>query len=123
MPQDQLRDKSNAQEQSAQLRLGKYRIRLPRSRVARVALGLALLAGGMLFFLPVLGLWMLPLGVVILSGEFAAARRWRRRLAIWWGRRKKATPGHKEGPDDESGPKALGNGGVSSRADAGSVAP
>ena len=63
MPQDQLRDKSNAQEQSAQLRLGKYRIRLPRSRVARVALGLALLAGGMLFFLPVLGLWMLPPGV------------------------------------------------------------
>jgi len=88
MPQGPLSDRSNAQEHEAQLRLGKYRIRLPRSRTARIALGLALLTGGMLFFLPVLGLWMLPLGLVILSGEFAAVRRARRRLAIWWGRRK-----------------------------------
>ena len=70
------------------LRLGKFRIRLPRSRTARIALGLALLAGGMLFFLPVLGLWMLPLGLLVLSGEFAAVRRGRRKLALWWGRRR-----------------------------------
>ena len=90
MPQGPLIEQNNLQTHGPQLRVGKFRIRLPRSRVVRIALGVALLTGGMLFFLPVLGLWMLPLGVVILSGEFAAIRRWRRRLALWWGRRKRS---------------------------------
>jgi hypothetical protein len=88
MPQLDSSDDPRPPSGRAQIRLGKYRIPLPRSRAARIALGIALLAGGMLFFLPVLGLWMLPLGLIVLSGEFAAVRRWRRKVALWWGRRR-----------------------------------
>jgi hypothetical protein len=40
-------------------------------------------------FLPVLGFWMIPLGLLILSYEFARVRRWRRRAAVWWERRRR----------------------------------
>lgn len=33
----------------------------------RIVLGLLLMLGGFLFFLPVLGLWMLPLGVLMIG--------------------------------------------------------
>jgi hypothetical protein len=60
---------------------------LPRSRAARVALGLGLLAGGSLFFLPVLGLWMIPAGFAVLSVDSPWARRLRRKAQLWWGGR------------------------------------
>jgi hypothetical protein len=50
--------------------------------------------GGLFWFLPVLGLWMLPLGLLVLSIDIPAVRRLRRRIEIWWGRRKK-----KKGPE------------------------
>jgi hypothetical protein len=36
--------------------------------------------------LPVLGIWMIALGLLVLSCEFAAIRRWRQRFAVEWGR-------------------------------------
>jgi hypothetical protein len=63
-------------------------LRLPQSRPIRVILGLALIIGGVLGFLPVLGFWMIPLGLLVLSVDMPIVRRWRRRLEIWWGRRK-----------------------------------
>ena len=63
-------------------------IRLPASRLARVALGIAFILGGLLSFLPVLGVWMLPVGLIILSIDFAIVRRWRRRSTVWWARRR-----------------------------------
>lgn len=57
------------------------------SRWVRRGLGLGLIAGGLLWFLPVLGAWMLPLGLVILSDETPYLRRPRRRLQLWLGRR------------------------------------
>lgn len=60
---------------------------LPRSRILRVSLGIALVVGGFVGFLPILGFWMLPLGIIILSIDFAIARRFRRRTVVWWGRR------------------------------------
>ena len=39
-------------------------------------------------FLPVLGFWMVPLGLLVLSYEFAAVRRHRRRLVVWWEKRR-----------------------------------
>ena len=62
---------------------------LPRSRRARVAIGVALCILGLFGFLPVLGFWMIPLGLLVLSYEFALVRRWRRRFAIWWERRRR----------------------------------
>ncbi len=60
---------------------------LPASRLARVMIGCLLIAGGILGFLPVLGFWMIPLGLVILSVDFPLVRRWRRRASVWLTRR------------------------------------
>ncbi len=70
------------------VRLGKYRVNLPGSRILRIFLGVVLILGGFLGFLPLLGFWMVPLGLLVLSIDFAIARHWRRRLEIWWGNRR-----------------------------------
>ncbi|MEQ9329165.1 MAG: hypothetical protein RJQ21_17925 [Rhodospirillales bacterium] len=64
-------------------------IGLPRSVSGRRTLGLALCAGGVLGFLPVVGFWMLPLGLAVLSVDSSRLRHRRRRLAIWWERRRR----------------------------------
>jgi hypothetical protein len=45
-----------------------------------------LVLGGLLGFLPVLGFWMVPLGLVILAVDFPIVRRLKRRLEVWLGR-------------------------------------
>jgi len=59
---------------------------MPRSRASRIAIGIALIVGGIFGFLPILGFWMIPLGLLILSYEFASVRRWRRRAVVRWER-------------------------------------
>lgn len=61
---------------------------LPASRFARMAVGIALIVGGILGFLPVLGFWMIPVGLLVLSHDVAAIRRFRRRSTLWWARRR-----------------------------------
>ncbi len=63
--------------------------RLPRSRTGRIGLGSLLVLGGIFSFLPVLGLWMLPLGFLVLSQDLPFVRRWRRRATIWLSRRRR----------------------------------
>lgn len=60
---------------------------MPRSRVGRIATGSALVVGGTVGFLPVLGFWMIPLGLIVLSHDLPVVRRQRRRLAVWWASR------------------------------------
>ncbi len=60
---------------------------LPASRLARTFIGVLLVLGGVLGFLPVLGFWMIPLGLLVLSVDFPSVRRRRRRLAVWWAKR------------------------------------
>lgn len=43
------------------------RIRRPEARLIRIPLGLLLILGGIFSFLPVLGIWMLPLGLLLLA--------------------------------------------------------
>ncbi len=64
-----------------------FRKRLPSWRPARIALGIALLVGGLFGFLPILGFWMIPLGFAVLAVDIPFIRRWRRRAAVWWARR------------------------------------
>jgi hypothetical protein len=61
--------------------LGK-RIPVPSNVILRVGLGLLAVFGGFLGFLPVLGFWMLPLGLLILSIDFPPIRRFRRRATV-----------------------------------------
>jgi hypothetical protein len=63
---------------------------LPQSKPIRIGLGILLVACGLLGFLPVLGFWMIPLGLLVLSVDIPIVRRWRRQLAVWWHRDKKS---------------------------------
>ncbi len=71
--------------------------RLPANRVARMGIGIAFIIGGFLSFLPVLGIWMLPLGLVILSIDLPFVRRWRRRADVRWGRRRQRKKAESKG--------------------------
>lgn len=62
---------------------------MPRSRALRITIGVILIFGGILGFLPILGFWMVPLGLLVLSYEFAMVRRHRRRFVVWWERRRR----------------------------------
>ena len=64
------------------------RERLPRHRALRIIIGVALVFGGLAGFLPILGFWMIPLGLLVLSYDIPAVRRWRRRFVVWWERRR-----------------------------------
>ena len=57
--------------------------------VVRSLLGLLLMAAGVIGFLPVLGFWMIPLGLLVLSYEFHLVRRLRRRFVVWWQKRRR----------------------------------
>ena len=50
-------------------------LRHPSASWLRVPLGVLLILGGLLGFLPVLGFWMLPLGLLLLSLDVALLRR------------------------------------------------
>ena len=71
----------------ASLKFGNKRITLPGSKILRMLLGGALIFGGLLGFLPILGFWMIPLGLIVLSNDLPWVRRQRRRIQVWWWRR------------------------------------
>jgi hypothetical protein len=64
------------------IRIFGHSITLPQHRLTRIGLGLVLILGGLLWFLPILGLWMLPLGLMVLSVDFPTVRRFRRRWTV-----------------------------------------
>ena len=51
------------------------KLRRDRRLWLRMTIGLLLMLGGFLWFLPVLGIWMLPLGIVVLASEFPVLKR------------------------------------------------
>jgi hypothetical protein len=73
--------------------LGRYVawVRADRARLIRIPIALLLLVGGIFSFLPFLGLWMLPLGLMLLALDLpflqgpvsAAVIRLRRRFGHW----------------------------------------
>ena len=50
-------------------------LRQPSSRFARIPLALLLIVGGIFSFLPVLGLWMLPLGLLLFAQDVPILQR------------------------------------------------
>lgn len=62
-------------------------LRQPAVRLVRIPLGILLVLGGIFSILPVLGIWMLPLGLLLLAVDFVPLRRPVSRLLIWASRR------------------------------------
>ena len=57
---------------------------------------LAFILGGIFAFLPILGVWMLPVGLIVLSDDIPVLRRARRRLLVRFGRWAKDHPPHRK---------------------------
>ena len=62
-------------------------VRLPENQIVRIGIGVLLVFGGFLGFMPVLGIWMLPLGIAVLSIDIPIVRRYSMRALIWFRRR------------------------------------
>ena len=50
-------------------------VRKPHMLLVRIPLAIVLILGGIFSFLPVLGLWMLPLGLLVLAVDIPPLRR------------------------------------------------
>ncbi|MDQ8732304.1 hypothetical protein [Bradyrhizobium sp. LHD-71] len=81
---------STSEAPPAYLRIGKRRLRIPKRRAVRIALGIALVIRGVL---PPAGFILLPPALTILSIDIPRVRRWRRRLVVWLGKRRRARHG------------------------------
>lgn len=81
------------------LRIGNRTFHAPRSRPIRIITGLVLILCGFFGFLPIIGFWMIPLGILVLSMDVPLIRRGRRRFEVWLGRkRQKMAPNNIEKP-------------------------
>jgi hypothetical protein len=78
---------------TGRLHLGIVETPLPRSKTGRIVIGAGLVGGGVLGFLPVLGFWMVPVGLLVLSQDLNFVRRGRRRVTLWWARRRQGRRG------------------------------
>ncbi|MBL4784995.1 MAG: hypothetical protein JKY49_06150 [Cohaesibacteraceae bacterium] len=70
----------------SRVKFGKFELTLPRNKLLRMMIGFLLIAGGVLGFLPILGFWMIPLGLMVLSVDSPKARRIRRKFSLWFAR-------------------------------------
>src|SRR5689334_14114261 len=76
-------------------------MRKPQARLVRLPLGILCIVGSFFWFLPVLGLWFLPLGLLLIAQDVPFLRRpvgrmtlyfverWKR-LRSWWARKRQA---------------------------------
>lgn len=53
-------------------------------RIIRITIGVLLILGGLLGFFPVLGFWMIPLGLIVLAVDFRWARHTLVNLKLRW---------------------------------------
>jgi hypothetical protein len=76
----------------------------PEAKWLRIPLGLLLIVGGFLGFLPILGFWMVPLGALLLAEDFPLVRRPTIRaldaIESWWERRRKPAQRKRETDDN-----------------------
>ena len=74
-------------------------MRKPQARLVRLPLGILCIIGSFLWFLPVLGLWFLPLGLLLIAQDVRFLRRPVGRMTLylldrwnrarkWWARRR-----------------------------------
>jgi hypothetical protein len=70
--------------------IGSRQFTLPQSRALRLLIGYLFTFFGFFGILPILGFWMIPVGLLILSQEYGWLRRMRRKFVLWWARRKQS---------------------------------
>jgi hypothetical protein len=58
-------------------------VRRPTSRFVRLPVGVLLVGGGLFGFLPILGFWMLPLGLLLLARDIPALEPPLARMLAW----------------------------------------
>jgi hypothetical protein len=75
------------------------RLRGERAIWVRVPAGIALIGGGVLSFLPILGIWMLPLGVALLAQDIPAMHKPMARLLDFTNRMIERAKGKKQAGD------------------------
>jgi len=70
-------------------------LRGPSSRLVRIPTALLLIAGGFVGFLPILGFWMIPLGLVLIAQDIPFLQGPIARMLAWgidrWERRREST--------------------------------
>ena len=74
----------------------------PKSRWVRIPAGVLLIGGGLLAFLPVLGVWMLPLGLALLAEDVPAFRSMHSKILDWIERRRPQWLSAPSQPNDPS---------------------
>jgi len=62
---------------------GLRRLRHPNARYVRIPIALLAIVGGIFSFLPVLGIWMLPLGLLLLAQDVPFLRKPVARFPLW----------------------------------------
>ena len=70
-------------------------LRRPSSRPVRIPLALVLMLGGLLSFLPVFGLWMIPLGLLLFAQDVPVLQPPLIRVLAWIERK---WTGHRRAP-------------------------
>jgi hypothetical protein len=80
-----LRQAFKALERELPERVGRVirRLRHPDARWIRIPVGILSVVGGIFSFLPVLGIWMLPLGLLLLAYDVPILRKPIARFTIW----------------------------------------
>ena len=58
-------------------------LRHPASRLVRIPVGLLLILGGVFSILPLLGIWMLPLGLLLIASDVPFLRKPVAHFTIW----------------------------------------
>lgn len=83
--QDEFDREMEALQRRLPSRIGRFLrwLRKPASRWVRIPLGSILVLGGLFSFLPVLGLWMLPLGLILLAQDIPVLRGPILRMLKW----------------------------------------
>ncbi|RBM08795.1 hypothetical protein [Novacetimonas cocois] len=77
-----------------------HRLRRPSARWIRMPVGIILVPAGFLAILPVFGLWMTPLGLMLLAEDVPLLRRGMARILEWIERRHPGWMGlHETHPD------------------------
>lgn len=62
-------------------------LRRPSSRYVRIPASIGLVLGGVFSFLPIFGLWMLPLGLVLIAKDVPVLQRPVSRMLFWINRK------------------------------------